>query len=241
MNFDVLQKINEIFPNDKFKIDINDTTNTVTIRSIITPTSSCLILIISKDHIIVSSLTKCNITESEGTGTSLMLKVELLAKKIGIGSIRIYDDSKIRVCGNEIDLFHFTIIMKGISWYNSLGYKSEIYDEEIKHNKHIISSRISDIAKRVGLDISRFQSISDDETVQQYITRFFNLIQQREPQCDQIHKDNGEYVKTIIKKISQLFLYERMLKKIISQGAGRRKQRTKNKNPNKKKRTRKNK
>jgi hypothetical protein len=186
-------------------------------------------------------LTKCNITESEGTGTSLMLKVELLAKKIGIGSIKIYDDSKIHICGNEIDLFHFKIIMKGISWYNSLGYKSEIYDEEIKHNKHIISSRISDIAKRVGLDISRFQSISDDETVQQYITRFFNLIQQREPQCDQTHTDNGEYVKTIITKISQLFLYERMLEKIISQGAGRRKQRTKNKKPNKKKITRKNK
>ncbi len=228
----------EIFPNDQFTVNILERSNTVEIRSIIDPTDNiCLQLIIYNDYIIVSSLRKCDIREGQGTGASLMSKVELLAKKNGISCIRIFDDSKIFVCSQEIDLFYFKIITKGISWYNSLGYKSEIYDDEIKQNNPIISSPISEVAKTLKIDISMFPSISENETVQQYVTRLFNSIQQQEPHCDQIHKDKGIYLNLIIKTISKSLLYDRMLTKIIIKSAGRRKQRTKNKKTNKKKRT----
>ena len=201
-----VNEINEIFPNDKFTVEIiGEPSNTVTIRSKNAPSGICLLLKINHEQIIVSSLAKCDITENEGTGTQLMLKVESLAKKIGIGSIQIYDDSKIHVCGNEIDLFYFKIIMKGTSWYNSLGYKSEIYEEEIKQNKLIISSRISEIARTLNFDISMFPSISENETVQEYVTRLFNSIQQQELDCEQIHKDNGKYLKTISNKYQDYY------------------------------------
>ncbi|NBO70423.1 hypothetical protein EBV26_08060 [bacterium] len=236
MTLDV-QTINEIFPNDKFTVEIiGEPSNTVTIRSKHAPSNICLLLKINREDIIVSSLAKCDSIENEGTGRQLMLKVELLAKKIGgIGYIRIYDDSKIHVCGNEIDLFYLKIIMKGISWYNSLGYESDNYQYEINHNNLIINSPISVIATQLKFDIGLFDSISHEETVQQYVSRLFNSIQQQH--CRQIDKEYGNYVKTIIDKISNLLVYERQLVKIISKSAGRRKRQTRHRDKHKNKKT----
>ena len=222
MNFDVV--IDQLFPNDQFEVAIkrmstttSSSTITVIVRSRAAPTTGiCLQLIITPlESIVVSTLTKCNdVTRNEGSGSALMLKVKQLAKTLKIDTIQLYDDSKVRVCGDtkdapEIDLFRLKILTKGKSWYNSLGYKSEYYAEEIEHNREVILSSILQVASqlKLELDTGRFPPTSPDETVQAYITRLLQHLP-----CDH---ETGAYLKYVIDNVSKLLWYERMLEKKI--------------------------
>ena len=188
MDFDVV--INNLFPNDQFEVAIkrmstSSGTSTVTVRSRAAPTTGiCLQLIITPlESIVVSTLTKCtDVTRNEGSGNALMLKVSQLAKTLKIDTIQLYDDSKVRICGDakdttEVDLFRLKILTKGKSWYNSLGYKSEYYAEEIEHNREVILSSMLQVASqlKLKLDTVRFPPTSPDETVQAYITRLLTM------------------------------------------------------------------
>ena len=149
-----------------------------------------------------------------------MLKVKQLAKTLKINTIQLYDDSKVRVCdgnGNntEIDLFRLKILTKGESWYNSLGYKSEYYAEEIEHNREVITSPMSKVASELKLKLNLDTEPLPDETVQQYITRLLEL-QHTHPHHPCEH-ENGAYLylKHVIDNVSKLLWYERMLEKKI--------------------------
>jgi len=217
MDFDVV--INNLFPNDQFEVAIkrmstSSSTSTVTVRSRAAPTTGiCLQLIITpSETIVVSGLAKCNgVTQNEGSGAALMLKVNQLAKTLKIDTIQLYDDSKVRICdgnGNtEIDLFRLKILTKGKSWYNSLGYKSEYYAEEIEHNREVITSPMSKVASELKLKLKLDAEPLPDETVQKYITRLLQHLP-----CDH---ETGAYLKYIIDNVSTLLWYERMLEKKI--------------------------
>lgn len=216
--------ITKIFPEDQFEVTVKEhsSSSTITVRSRTTPaTGICLQLIITPlETIVVSGLAKCNgVTQKEGSGAALMLKVKQLAKTLKINTIQLYDDSKVRVCdgnGNtEIDLFRLKILTKGKSWYNSLGYKSEYYAEEIEHNREVITSPMSKVASELKLKLKLDAEPLPDETVQQYITRLLQLQHihpHPHPPCEH---ENGAYLKHVIDNVSKLLWYERMLEKKI--------------------------
>jgi hypothetical protein len=219
--------ITKIFPEDQFEVTIKEhsssSSSTITVRSRTTPaTGICLQLIITPlETIVVSGLAKCNgVTQNEGSGAALMLKVKQLAKTLKINTIQLYDASKVRVCdgnGNntEIDLFRLKILTKGESWYNSLGYKSEYYAEEIEHNHEVITSPMSKVASELKLKLNLDTEPLPDETVQQYITRLLELQHTHpHPPCE--HENGGYlYLKHVIDNVSKLLWYERMLEKKI--------------------------
>jgi hypothetical protein len=218
--------ITKIFPEDQFEVTIKEhsssSSSTITVRSRTTPaTGICLQLIITPlETIVVSGLAKCNgVTQNEGSGAALMLKVKQLAKTLKINTIQLYDDSKVRVCdgnGNntEIDLFRLKILTKGESWYNSLGYKSEYYAEEIEHNREVITSPMSKVASELKLKLNLDTEPLPDETVQQYITRLLELQHTHpHPPCE--HENGAYYLKHVIDNVSKLLWYERMLEKKI--------------------------
>lgn len=53
----------------------------------------------------------------------------------------LYDASSINFCDSKVSipLKFLRILSKGESWYNSLGFRSKFYSEEIEHNKQLIS------------------------------------------------------------------------------------------------------
>lgn len=89
----------------------------------------CLLLEFFKEHIFIDSLDKCG-THS---GTSLLEKIdELVMKMPDIKYTELKDGAEIY--DDKIRLAFLKILSKGQSWYNSLGYFSSNYENEIKHN-----------------------------------------------------------------------------------------------------------
>ena len=64
------------------------------------------------------------------------------------------DGSTVYVCGISIGLAGLKILSKGESWYNSLGYKSNYYEDEKEFNKTIIEKPfrvlLDDCLKKYG-------------------------------------------------------------------------------------------
>jgi hypothetical protein len=79
--------------------------------------------LISGDNIFISALHKC-----EGVSGSIMLdKIELFARKFGIKTISLNDASNIIIeeCNVKISLQVLYLLTAGMSWYNSKGYVDE--------------------------------------------------------------------------------------------------------------------
>jgi hypothetical protein len=61
----------------------------------------------------------------------LLKIIDKLAESIPcIEFIDLQHGSAISICDEEISLRDLKILTKGESWYNSLGYKSPIYEDE---------------------------------------------------------------------------------------------------------------
>ena len=187
----------------------------------------------------LNSVLKCSDIGDDGTGAALLSKVETFAKHLRITYITLDDESKIYICGNQIDLAHFKILTTGMSWYNKLGYFSRSHESDMKANSAFIASPI---ATYLTQDITKtFPPNSDGETVQSYVTRIFTSIHQQEPTCSHDDIERGRYLHMIVNRLKGKISYDTKLTKDLEQHAGRRKLRTKRKKPNKKKRTRKHK
>jgi len=91
-------------------------------------------------------LDKCGIP-----GSKSLKKVEEVAKllPIKINSINLMDASSINKCGVDLDLAIIKILTNGQSWYNSLGYYSDNYKDEIDHNKNILDLSCKDFFESV--------------------------------------------------------------------------------------------
>ncbi len=84
-------------------------------------------------------------------GSKSLKKVEEVAKllPIKINSINLMDASSINKCGVDLDLAIIKILTNGQSWYNSLGYYSDNYKDEIDHNKNILDLSCKDFFESV--------------------------------------------------------------------------------------------
>ena len=238
------EKLTQLFPSTKFNVVINNPGTDIVSVTITNKTKDpviCVKFTIKGRIIELNSLLKCRDTDTGAfvTGTALLTKVETFAKQLGITDIILYDESKINVCGNQIDLAHFKILTTGMSWYNKLCYLSTHHTSDMTANSAFIASPI---AAHLTQDITKtFPPNSDGETVQSYVTRIFTPNLQQEPTCTQEDKARGDYLHMIVKLLKDKISYNTQLTKDLTrpQCAGRRKLRTKRKKPNKKKRTRK--
>jgi hypothetical protein len=98
----------------------------------------------------VDFLQKC-----ETSGTENLQKVLDFASSLKpkIKKVCLWDDSTIELCNKTIKLplKMLRILATGASWYNSFGFKSDIYSEEVKTNTKLISSTFSDVMNKIYL------------------------------------------------------------------------------------------
>lgn len=131
--------INQVFTKSIFNINPFGTTISIKTKDNVL----CLSLYFYKDYIYITSLNKCGIT-----GSNSLKKVEEVAKLL-LKSIKLMDASTINKCGVELDLAIIKILTNGQSWYNSLGYYSDNYKDEIAHNKNILDLSCKDFFESV--------------------------------------------------------------------------------------------
>ena len=95
----------------------------------------------------VDHLYKCDTSTLYGqqvTTKKLMNALIDMAREIGIKSVTLTDASYKFICGKDISLRIFYILKKGISWYNSLGFFSENFENEKIHNEHIRNKKLGE-------------------------------------------------------------------------------------------------
>ena len=109
-----------------------------------------LIFTVESKHIYLGYLSKC-----DTSGTQFLDYLELFARKYNY-NITLMDASTITEY--NIDLSRLKILINGESWYNSKGYKSDDYENEIKLNLLFINKPVKDL-----IEILRKGVIADKE------------------------------------------------------------------------------
>ena len=220
--------VTQLFPQPNFVIIINGERSNIVSVIITNKTEQDVICVkftirVAERIIQLNSLLKCSDTGPDGTGTALLTKVETFARQTGITHIQLSDDSKIYICGNEIDLAYFKILTTGMSWYNKHGYLSSRHQSDMNANNEVIESPI---AEKVSPEITtKFPPSSLNETVKSYVNRLFTSIVQQEPTCTKEHIERGKYLQMIVNTLKGQISYNNQLTKYLTsqQGAGRRK------------------
>jgi hypothetical protein len=159
----IITKTSDDNPDDNiFEIKTNETHDKLE--------KKCLLLEFFKDHIFIDSLDKCG-THS---GTSLLEKIdELVMKMPDIKYTELKDGAEIY--GDKIRLAFLKILSKGQSWYNSLGYFSSNYENEIKHNDLLRNMPLQELLdsckKKLQESFKKYNTIEALENRRVIITR----------------------------------------------------------------------
>jgi hypothetical protein len=178
--------------------------STFTISSIIdTAIKTCIeVLIKSNEFIYIHCLNNCG----DITGTNLLTLMDILATRLpNIQFILLDDTSKIYICGKVISLSTIKILTNGISWYNSHGYLSQNYDEEVQHNRKKINMQYSEFKDQVyELYIEQFKNENSLEKLTQLQKQMKDIIdkakkKQSESSRDVSDKDKARLEQKIVK------------------------------------------
>ena len=129
----------------------------------------CLICQFFKDYIKIDKIDKCGIRGSE-----TLHKIEQIGIRLdNIEYICLEDDSNVEILPDiEIDLGVFKILTKGESWYNSLGYFSKNYEEEVNDNKMIIEMTLSKFQEKI-------QQLNIDELKKKHTIEYYEKTNKR--------------------------------------------------------------
>jgi hypothetical protein len=125
-------------------------------------TKDCLVLEFSQfsqTNIHINSLHKCG----DKSGTTLLQKIDELAKKMSLEYIFMEDVSLIVLNGIEIDLAFFKILTTGESWYNSFGYGSVDYENELKYNEKLRNRNLMEVLNKypkIIVDVEKLYSMN---------------------------------------------------------------------------------
>jgi hypothetical protein len=117
--------------------------------------------------------------------------MDILAERLpNIQFILLEDKSKIYICGKVISLSTIKILTKGISWYNSHGYLSQNYNEEVEHNKEKINMQYSKFKDEVyELYIAQFKSENSLEKLklhQQTRKKFIDSVEKKQLESERV-------------------------------------------------------
>jgi hypothetical protein len=202
----------------------------------------CALFVIYPDHIYITGLHKCGTT----TGNNLLEKFDLLVQQIpNMAYIKLDDESNIKMCGQQIQLYTLKILTTGQSWYNKYGYGSDDIQDEILNNKKIINmpyekfrdmvyaQRLerNDDKKQLEAEIDRGNRLFPEtkKTVQNYFIYVMDDINKniKEKGCDDEEtKEKCRWLSKFILKItisSNLIIYQQigLIKEQLAGGAKR--------------------
>lgn len=135
-----VENLNLYFGEDSEKIIDSDMTVHILKNTL------CISFSFDDEHnLLITEVNKCGFT-----GTELLERIELLAQKEGVPSIMLEDQSSVSYGDYRLDLAALSILTKGRSWYNSMGYYSENHEFESQEWEVIRKSRICDIFEHLS-------------------------------------------------------------------------------------------
>jgi len=133
----------------------------------------CISFFISDDSIGITQLNRCGFS-----GTNNLERLELLASACSITNIKLDDQSSVPWNKLKINFAMITILSKGQSWYNSLGYYQEHYIEESNNWNILRHKNIKDCFEDLNL-ISYYEYFESSEYDNYYddaIDLYINLM-----------------------------------------------------------------
>lgn len=223
------------FPETQYKLgSVNQNNNNLMITILDENDETCVeftIFFSSKDkdedkdedkdkEIYVDFLTKCN-----QTGTNNLKRVEELAKSLGFNSVRLQDESRLRICEYiSYSLATLYILTRGVSWYNTLGYRSPSHEDNVEYNKKQISMSIKDAFQELKIDLPKNQKDAMaslfpakerknnaflKKSVQEVFQKIENYIKSNQDKCnvDKVF-DNMDIFASLIDQFQDLLQYK---------------------------------
>jgi hypothetical protein len=223
-----MEDIKDFFSEPKFSIVPDKNTNkTVTVKDEIN--RACLKITLRTEMLEVNNLDKCkNIS-----GTDILKNIIRYAKHKRVPKICLFDESNVMVCDGDIKipLSSLKILSTGESWYNSFGFKSDYYEEEIKQNREFISKKFKDVVD-IG-DVIYYQVLEKiigknseeiaEKSVQQIFQKIALYLKTKYSVCDYYDEEDIGIIKDLILDLRHRLLYDPFLCiNLAEEGVGRR-------------------
>jgi hypothetical protein len=159
----------------------------IIVSSLENPNNHCLELNIHGSHMKVEYISKCNYRIS---GSQILGIIQKFVKENGgINIVELQDTSKLpNLCKRyDIPLYIIYILSTGKSWYNSYGYKSANYDNEIRHNKKLLHMTMFDFM--IACNTKSYHPMDETELLEM-IDIFYNVMNDH-----QYYKNNKQRTK----------------------------------------------
>jgi hypothetical protein len=218
MNNEILSKMYSIFNPSIYEIFISNNTGDINLIINDKTDNMCgnLIYYNNTNELFVNKIEKCNLS-----GTQFLNNLDELANILQLEEIILEDKSNIIIkCKKlkyKINLALLNILSTGISWYNSKGYISANYVNEIEHNSNIINLSMEELLKIINY--KPYNDILENELVKDYFTRkkqelIYNQQNEIEQDCNFI---KWLYSFFNDSKLKQNILYNVYLSKNFSQ------------------------
>lgn len=196
MENNILKKVKEVFPESIYHIEYDEDYNKLTVSI---NKTECFKLEISEYYIYVIHINQCGIV----SGTDLIKKIDKLAEKIPkIKYIELRDGSNIKINNIEIDLAFLKILTKGESWYNSLGYVSNEYNEEKTENEKLRNTPLIEV-----LDLCKPILINEFEDYIDFFEDYIDISIENNIPNDEKNRIVEEKIENLKIKIKEHFLY----------------------------------
>lgn len=158
------------FPKGEYKINIQTYSNSnivINISSNSKWSPNCIRFFVKdKNNLYIDQLDQCD----SNTGSINLNNIKEYAKYLkginAIDKITLQDESEIIIVPNDsnmdsrIDLWLLSILCKGISWYNSFGFVSTEFEEEVEHNSSLLLLNFEDF-----LNICKMNNDSKKKTL----------------------------------------------------------------------------
>jgi hypothetical protein len=145
----------------------------IVVSSLENPNNQCLELKINGNHMKVEYISKCNYRMS---GTKILGIIQKFVNENGtINSVELQDTSKLpNLCKRyDIPMYIIYILSTGKSWYNSYGYKSANYDNEIRHNRRLLNMSMLDFM--IACNRNSYNPRDEDDLFEM-IDEFYNVM-----------------------------------------------------------------
>lgn len=203
-------RVSEIF-SSKFTVTKNDKNGTYTIKN---GSDLCLEFEFKRTEgnetvLFVSRIQKCG--GDERSGNALVKLIDGLVESIPeVKYIVLVDGSSITICRDtrwgdiDVSLAHLKILTSGLSWYNSLGYKSLTHDADVLYNARIINRHMKDLLpemydedglkKFYGKANMLFPELPTDMTIKDYITEMLKTL----PKDKVVSKHSEEEINKVV-------------------------------------------
>jgi hypothetical protein len=228
---DVESILEKYFTKERFEIFLSSKRIRISNKSL---NKTCLLLSIEpvgeKTFIIVDNLYKCNIIDDLfiGSGNYNMRQLKLLADENRKYVIEVEEDvSEITiVAGSRNCIFSLKmmyIMTRGETWYNSLGFYEEDYEENTRILNAFISKPIQELLIELEdpsdeviafieylINDERFK----DKSIQEVFKYFFHFIKEMSSSSHSMNSEEIENILNLNKNLEKLFVLNRFKEEI---------------------------